>query len=45
MVESTREVCGSVRIRGKGGKNSKRVWWNDKIKSAVRRKEDAWKGC
>ena len=24
-------------------KNLKRVWWNDEVKSAVRRKEDAWK--
>ena len=41
MVESAREVCGSVRV---GGKNPKSVWWNDEIKTAVRRKEDAWKG-
>ena len=27
-----------------GGKNQKRVWWNDEIKAAVRRKESAWKG-
>ena len=26
MVESAREVCGSVRV---GGKNPKSVWWND----------------
>ena len=25
------------------GKNPKTVWWNDEIKYAVRRKEDAWK--
>ena len=24
------------------GKNPKSVWWNDKIKAAVRRKEAAW---
>ena len=40
MVESARELCGSVRV---WGKNSKRVKWNDEIKDAVRRKEDAWK--
>ena len=26
-----------------GVKNPKIVWWNDKIKAAVRRKETAWK--
>ena len=36
MVESAREVCGSMRV---GGKNPKSVWWNDEIKAAVRRKE------
>ena len=40
MVESAREVCSSVRV---GGKNPKSVWWNDKIKVAVRRKKTAWK--
>ena len=30
MVKSIREVCGSVRVRGK---NSKSVWWNDEIKA------------
>ena len=40
MVESARGVCGSVRG---GGKNSKSMCWNDEIKAAVRRKEDAWK--
>ena len=40
MVKSAREVCGLVRVRGK---NPKRVWWNDEIKAAVRRKETAWK--
>ena len=41
MVESAaREVCGSVRVGGK----TESVWWNDEIKAAVRRKEDAWKG-
>ena len=40
IVESTREVCGSVRV---GGGNSKSVWWNDEIKAVVRRKNDAWK--
>ena len=40
MVESPREVCGSVRAEGK---NPKSVWWNDEIKAGVRRKEAAWK--
>ena len=26
MVESSRELCGSVKV---GGKNPKSVWWND----------------
>ena len=34
MVESAREVCGSLRI---GGKNLKSVWRNDEIK------KDVWK--
>ena len=41
MVESAREVRGSVRV---GGKNPNSVWWNEEIKAAVRRKEGAWKG-
>ena len=41
MVESGREVCGSMRV---GGKNPESVWWNDEIKAAARRKEAAWKG-
>ena len=41
IVGSAREVCNSVRVRGK---NPKSVWWNDEIKAAVRRKEAAWKG-
>ena len=36
MVESAREVCGSVRV---GGKNAKSVWWNDQVKSAVKRND------
>ena len=40
MVESAREVCGSVRV---GGKNLKSMWWNDKVKASVKRKEAAWK--
>ena len=36
MVESAREVCGSLRV---GGENPKCVWWNDEVKAAVRRKE------
>ena len=41
MVESAREICGSVRIRVK---NPKSEWWKDEIKAAVKRKEAAWKG-
>ena len=33
IVESAREVCGSVRV---GGGNPKSVWWNDQVKAAVR---------
>ena len=40
IVESAREMCGSVRVEGN---NPKSVWWNDEIKAAVRRKEAAWK--
>ena len=40
IVESAREVCGSVRL---GGKNPKSVWWNYEIKTEDRRKEAAWK--
>ena len=40
MVENAREVCGSVRV---GGKNTKSVGWNEKIKAPVRRKVAAWK--
>ena len=36
MVESAREVCGSVRVEGK---NPKSVRWNEEIKVIVRRKE------
>ena len=39
MVESARELCGSMRV---GVKNTKSVWWNNKVKAAVRRKESAW---
>ena len=35
MVESAREICGSVRV---GVKSPKSVEWNDEIKTAVRRK-------
>ena len=40
MVESAREVCGSVRVGG-GSPNS--VWWNDEIKASVKRKETTGK--
>ena len=33
-------MCGLVRV---GGGNLKSVWWNDQVKSAVKRKEDGWK--
>ena len=36
MIESAREVCGSVTV---GGKNPKSVWLSDEVKGAVRRKE------
>ena len=39
MVESSREVCGSMRVEGG---NTKTVWWNDQVKGAIKRKEDAW---
>ena len=37
MVDSPREVCGSVKKRWES------VWWNDEVKAAVRRMEAAWK--
>ena len=40
MVESAREVCGSVRV---GGKKPKECMWEDEVKAAVRRKEAAQK--
>ena len=40
MIESAREVCGSVRV---GGKNPKNMWWKDEVKAVVKRKEAAWK--
>ena len=40
MVESAREVCGSVHV---GGGNPKSMWWNDQTKAAIKRKKDAWK--
>ena len=40
MVESAKEVCGSMRI---GGGNPKSVWWNDHVNVAAKRKEEAWK--
>ena len=35
MVESAREVCGSMRL---GGKNPKSVWWNDDVIAVARKK-------
>ena len=40
MIDSAREVRGSVRV---GGKNLKNVWWNDTVNDAVERKETAGK--
>ena len=40
MVDSAREMCGSVRVRGM---NPKRVWWNDEVKATVERKGAGWK--
>ena len=40
MIESTREVCGSVKGEGK---NPKSLWWNDEVQAVFRRKEVAWK--
>ena len=40
MVESAREVCSAVRI---WGKEPIECVWNDEIKAAIRKKEDAWK--
>ena len=37
MVESAKEVFGSVRVEGK---NPKSAWWNDEIKAAV--EERCW---
>ena len=34
MVESTRKVCGSVRV---GGGDLKSVWWNYQVKAQVKR--------
>ena len=39
MVESVREVCGSVRV---GGERTQRVCCGIEVKAAVRRKEAAW---
>ena len=38
MVESAREICGSVTV---WEKNPKSVWWNNEIKAAFGRKETA----
>ena len=40
MVESAREVCGSVRVEVG---NPKCVWWNYQVKAVVTRKEYDWK--
>ena len=36
MVENTRIVCSSVQVRGGNPKN---VWWNNQVKTVVKRKE------
>ena len=36
IVESAREVCGSVKV---GRKNPKSVWWKDQVKYVIKRKE------
>ena len=36
MIASIRELCGSVRL---GGKSPKSVWWNNEVKTVVRREE------
>ena len=35
MVESAREMCGSVRV---GWNNPKSMWWSNEVKAAVIRK-------
>ena len=40
IIEGKREVCGSVRVRGK---NPKSVQWDDGVKAGIRRREAAWK--
>ena len=40
MVDSAREVFGSVRVEGKNPKNA---WRNDVVKAVVKRKEAAWR--
>ena len=39
-AESARKVCDSAMLVGE---NPKSVWWNDKLKVAVMKKEAAWK--
>ena len=39
-----RKCKRSMRLSKSWGKSPKRVWWNDEIKAAVRRKEANWKG-
>ena len=41
MVDSGREMHGSVRV---GGKNSKNVWWNDEVVLGARDKVTNEKG-
>ena len=38
IVESAREVCGSLRVRGK---NPKSEWWKEEVKAVVIRNEGA----
>ena len=39
MADSARGVW----LNEDGGKNPKKIWWNDVVKAAVERKEPAWK--
>ena len=39
LIDSAREVSGSVRVKGK---NSKNILWSDVVKAAVEMKEAVW---
>ena len=42
MIESAREVCGSVRV---GGGNLKGVGWNDQVKAVLRERRLLGRKC